>query len=87
MTDRHLVGTKSNRDGIGAKLLLTLSSGKVEHGFVSTAGSYLSANDKRVYFGLGADVRINQLEVDWPSGTKQIIQNPPTRQVVTITEK
>ena len=47
------VGDKSNRDGIGASVRIVLPSGRQQFGFVSTAGSYLSAHDKRVHFGLG----------------------------------
>ena len=50
----NTVGTKSNRDGIGARIKLTLPDGTSQYGFVSTASSYLSASDKRVHFGLGA---------------------------------
>src|SRR5262249_46875246 len=56
------VGTTSNRDGIGARVKLTSESGKTQYGFVSAGGSYLSASDKRVHFGLGADRTARLLE-------------------------
>jgi hypothetical protein len=66
------IGTKSNRDGIGAQLHLTGEDGKQQYAVVSTASSYLSASDKRVYFGLGSSTTAKALEIRWPSG---IVQN------------
>jgi hypothetical protein len=82
----NTVGTKSNRDGIGARLKLIGESGKPQYGFVSTAGSYLSASDKRVHFGLGADVSARLLEIAWPSGTVQHIENIKADQVLVVRE-
>jgi len=47
------------------------ASGLEQHGFVSTTGSYASANDKRVHFGLGQDTVARLVEITWPSGTVQ----------------
>jgi enediyne biosynthesis protein E4 len=79
------VGTKSNRDGIGAHVKLTGESGKAQHGFVSAAGSYLSASDKRVHFGLGID-RFARLEIAWPSGIVQRIDGVKADQVLVVHE-
>lgn len=65
------IGQKSNRDGIGAQLHLTTEDGKQQYTVVSTASSYLSASDKRVYFGLGTSNVIRALEIRWPSGIIQ----------------
>jgi hypothetical protein len=65
------VGTKSNRDGIGAQLHLTGPDEREQFAVVSTASSYLSASDKRVYFGLGHTTSIKKLDITWPSGIVQ----------------
>src|SRR5207245_9716806 len=72
----RLGGSKSNRDGIGARIKVTGASGRAQYGLVSTAGSYLSASDVRVHFGLGAAERIRELRVEWPSGIVQRVQHP-----------
>lgn len=81
------VGTRSNRDGVGARIKLVGASGLTQYGYVSTAGSYLSASDKRVHFGLGKDARARLLEITWPSGVVQRLENVPADQVLTIREK
>jgi hypothetical protein len=81
----NTIGTKSNRDGIGARLKLVGESGKPQYGYVTTAGSYLSASDKRVHFGLGAD-RSARLEITWPGGTVQRMENVKADQVIVVRE-
>jgi hypothetical protein len=80
------IGTKSNRDGIGASLRIVTASGKERFGFVSTAGSYLSAHDKRVHFGLGKDREVKLLEVRWSSGAVQTWKDIPANQIFTAKE-
>jgi hypothetical protein len=82
----NTIGTKSNRDGLGARLKLVSESGKPQYGFVSTAGSYLSASDKRVHFGMGADRSARLVEITWPGGTVQRIENVKADQVLTVRE-
>jgi hypothetical protein len=53
---------------------------------VSAAGSYLSASDKRVHFGLGHDKSARLLEIRWPSGKTQRLENVPANQLLTATE-
>jgi hypothetical protein len=79
-------GTVSNRDGIGAKIRIVTESGAQQHGMVNTAGSYLSASDKRVHFGLGRDKRISLLEVRWPSGIVQTLKDVPGDQTIRVVE-
>jgi len=81
-----LRGTRSNRDAIGARIRLTSGSGKVQYGMVSTAGSYLSANDRRVFFGIGTETFIGEISVTWPSGIAQVIGQPQPDQILKITE-
>jgi enediyne biosynthesis protein E4 len=61
------VGTKSNRDGIGARITVK-AAGRVFVNEVRSGSSYSSSNDMRVHFGLGAATKIDSLEVRWPSG-------------------
>jgi enediyne biosynthesis protein E4 len=79
-------GTVSNRDGIGTAIRLVSESGAEQYGMVNTAGSYLSASDKRVHFGLGADRRVPLLELTWPSGTVQRLENITANQVLHVQE-
>jgi hypothetical protein len=80
------VGTVSNRDGIGAQIRLVAESGAEQFGLVSTAGSYLSASDKRVHFGLGAETKAKLVEITWPSGVVQRIENVSANQMLIVTE-
>ena len=81
-----LTGAASNRDGIGAQLRLVLESGLTQHAIVSTAGSYLSASDRRVHFGLGQEKRVKLLEIFWPSGTVQRLENLAADQILNVRE-
>ena len=63
-----------------------MSSGREQFGFVSTAGSYLSAHDKRLHFGLGAEREIKLLEIRWPSGIVQTWQNVAADQIFVAKE-
>jgi enediyne biosynthesis protein E4 len=80
-----LVGTKSNRDAIGARLKLT-AGGISQIREISAAGSYLSSSDLRAHFGLGSAVKIDKLEITWPSGARQTFQDFPADQFYSIQE-
>jgi len=80
------IGVKSNRDGIGTRIKITGESGLVQYNHVTTAGSFASSSDKRVHFGLGADKRIKEIELRWPSGTVQVLRNVKADQLLKITE-
>ncbi|MDZ7640251.1 MAG: CRTAC1 family protein [Bryobacterales bacterium] len=82
----RLRGTRSNRDGIGAKLTLTLSDGTVQRAMASTAASYQSAQDGRVYFGVGEGRTVKKLEILWPSGTVQEMREAALNKVHKVTE-
>jgi len=82
----QLVGHKSNRDGIGAEVKMVSASGATQYATVSTAGSYLSASDRRVHFGLGSETSAKLIEIHWPSGIVQRLQNVNANQFLTITE-
>jgi hypothetical protein len=79
------VGTKSNRDGMGAEITLTTPSG-VRHSHVNTAVGYGGASDVRVHFGLGKDETVTRLEVRWPSGIVQVLENAASNQLLVVTE-
>jgi hypothetical protein len=57
-----------------------------QYATVSTAGSYESSGDKRVHFGLGSSNLIQQVEIHWPSGIKQLLMNVKADQVLSVTE-
>lgn len=80
-----LVGTKSNRDGIGAQVKITTSSGS-QYATVTTTSSYQSSSDRRLHFGLGVDTSIRRLEIRWPSGIKQDLSDLQPDQILTVTE-
>ena len=70
----QLVGTRSNRLGLGAKVRVVAGS-LSEIDEVRSGGSYLSQNDLRVHFGLGSADKVDRVEVRWPSGGTQVLQN------------
>ncbi len=80
-----LIGTKSNKDGIGARIKILTPSGN-QYGTVTTAGSYQSSSDKRLHFGLGSAEAVTEAEIHWPSGTIQVLKNLQIDQILTITE-
>jgi hypothetical protein len=80
-----LVGHTSNRDAIGAEIKLVTAHG-TQYWTVSTAGSYLSSNDKRAHFGLGADTTASSIEIRWPSGIRQTLTGIAGDRIVTIHE-
>jgi hypothetical protein len=82
----NTVGTRSNRDGIGARVRIVGQSGSEQHGIVTTAGSYLSASDKRLHFGLGKDSMVKRIEITWPSGIEQTFANVKADQILTARE-
>jgi hypothetical protein len=80
-----VIGTKSNRNGLHARITLE-ASGKKRLATVRAGSSYLSASDRRVYFGLGAAKRIERVTVVWPSGTRDTLSLVKPNAFHTITE-
>jgi hypothetical protein len=72
----QLDGTKSNRDGIGARIRVT-ANGSTQSAEIHAGGSYLSNNDRRAHFGLGAADRVQQVQIQWPSGLVESASNLP----------
>ncbi len=81
-----LTGTKSNRMGIGAQIRLTTDDGRSQWNEVTTAVGYACSSDARVHFGLGLNRKVREIEIRWPSGTRQVIQNVDADQILTIKE-
>ena len=69
------VGTKSNRDGIGAKITVS-SGGRTLVDEVRSGSSYISNHDMRVHFGLGANTKVDSMRVRWPSGLIEDFESP-----------
>lgn len=79
-------GGRSNRDGIGTRIRVVSASGQEQYAMVTTGGSYLSSSDKRVHFGLGRDRLVKLLELTWPSGTVQKMENVAVDRVLRVRE-
>jgi hypothetical protein len=78
-------GTGSNRDGIGAKVEV-FAAGKRQTAERVAGSGYLSQNDERLHFGLGAATTVDKLIVHWPSGREQTLENQPVDRVLTVEE-
>ena len=79
------VGTHSNRNGIGARIRVVAGQlQQVEE--VRSGSSYLSQNALRVHFGLGAHTRVDRVEIRWPSGVEQVLEDVAVDQFLTIQE-
>jgi enediyne biosynthesis protein E4 len=80
-----LIGTQSNRDGIGAVLKLT-SEGFVHMEQAEGGTSYMSASDPRIHFGLGKRTKIDSLVITWPSGRVDKLTDVPVDKIVAVKE-
>ena len=81
----HAVGTKSNRDGIGARIRVKAGS-RILVDEVRSGSSYISNSDMRVHFGLGNGDKIEWVEIRWPSGLTESFSNLPVDQIHTLKE-
>lgn len=82
----QLVGTRSNRAAIGARVTVTSRSFK-QLNEVRSGGSYISQNDLRLHFGLGSDDRISSVQIFWPSGKTEVLNDLPADFIYTIVEE
>ena len=82
----RVIGSRSNRDGIGARVRVR-AGGRDQIREVKTSGSYASASDPRVHFGLGAASKIEALEVKWPSGARQVFTDVPEDRIAVVHEE
>ena len=83
--DIALRGTRSNRDGIGARIKVVSKSGS-QYNHMTTSVCYASSSDGPVHFGLGPDTRAESIEIHWPSGKVQTLQDIPADQVLKVVE-
>ena len=81
----RLVGTKSNRDGIGARVTVSVGARTMIRERKG-GGSYLSANDPRIHVGLGEARRVDRLEIRWPSGKIDILEGVAANREIQIRE-
>lgn len=81
-----LTGTRSNRDGIGAKVDLTLPSGRKLYNHCTTSVGYASSSEPLVRFGLGKETVAKLIEIHWPSGKEQQLRDVKPDQVLKIRE-
>jgi hypothetical protein len=81
----NLVGKTSNRDGIGARIVVT-SGGLKQYSQKKSTTGYLSQNDPRIHFGLAKNEKIDRIEIKWPSGKLQVIQNVNANQIMVVRE-
>ena len=78
-------GPKSPRDAIGARIFVS-AGGARQRGDVFSGGSYASSSDQRLHFGLGSATKVDKVEIDWPSGTKEELRVPSVDRIFTIIE-
>lgn len=81
----HLVGTKSNKAAIGARVIVSTSSME-QMDEVRGGGSYLSCNDQRLHFGLGSDAVMKRIRIQWPSGLVEDLKDVPADAIYTVVE-
>lgn len=81
-----LRGHKSNRDGIGATIKLTTASGRTLSNHVTTSVGFMSSSDRRAHFGLGAETKIDHVEIRWPSGIVQRLDRPAVDRILKVEE-
>lgn len=80
-----LIGVRSNRDGVGTSVKV-VSGDLVSHDQRKGGGSYQSAHDGRLHFGLGTRSKIELIEIKWPSGTVDTLKNIEAGRVITVKE-
>ena len=82
-----LVGVKSNRMGLGARIRVTSEDGLTQYNHATTSTGYAASSDPRVHFGLGGAKVVKEIDIVWPSGIHQTLHEVPADQILTITEK
>ncbi|HEX9273860.1 MAG TPA: ASPIC/UnbV domain-containing protein, partial [Candidatus Binatia bacterium] len=81
-----LRGTKSNRDGIGARIKIVSKTVGSQYNHMTTSAGYASSSYGPVHFGLGADTQADLIEIRWPSGVVQKLESVAADQVLKVTE-
>ena len=80
-----LIGTRSNRDAIGARVKVTAGN-LMQIREVRSGASYLSQNDMRLHFGLGKHSQVDRMEIRWPSGLQEHLEGVKANQILTLVE-
>jgi enediyne biosynthesis protein E4 len=80
-----LIGTSSNRDGIGARIKIS-SDGKEQITQKKSTTGYLSQNDPRIHFGLDKSKMVERIEIIWPSGKLQVLENISVNKILEVKE-
>lgn len=81
----RLVGTKGNRDAIGARIT-AVAGGRTQTREVKSGSSYLGQNDLRVHLGLGQAAKVDELRIRWPGGDVEVLRDVAAGQMVTVTQ-
>jgi hypothetical protein len=82
----NTVGTRSNRDGCGARITAAVSGASLVREVFCGSVGLASGSDKVVHFGLGPAKKVARLTISWPSGLKQVLRNVKPDRLLTITE-
>ena len=83
----RLIGTRSNRDAVGAYVKIRVAAGQPQIiRLVKAGGSYASSNDSRLFFGVGSATSVADVEIHWPSGAIQNLNGVSTRQSLVLRE-
>jgi hypothetical protein len=80
-----LVGTRSNRDAIGARVKV-VAGNTTQTREVRSGSSYLSQSDMRLHFGLGKYKQVERVEIRWPSGLEERLEGIGANQILTLVE-
>ena len=81
----HVIGKKSNRSGIGARVYCVTGKRR-QMDEIRSGGGYLSQNDLRVHFGLGSAAKADMIQIRWPSGIVDELHDVPAGQIITVVE-
>ena len=81
-----LVGTKSNRMGIGAKIRIATGDGRTLYNEATNSTGYAASSDPRVHFGLGNSRVVKEIDIRWPSGVRQVLHDVTADRILEVTE-
>jgi hypothetical protein len=82
----RLMGSRSNRSGLGAWVRLVDATGHTQWNHATASVGYASSSDSRVHFGLGDGTTVRELEIRWPSGTRQLLHDVAVDRILTVKE-
>jgi hypothetical protein len=82
----ELVGKRSSRDAIGAKVKVTTATGRVLFNHLSVSSGFMSSSERKVHFGLGGDSAVKSVEIRWPSGTTQTLEDVKVDRLLKVEE-